>query len=76
MALASVLRTQWGTFMPYLFLRGFLNKPPSLSGGTTLLSGRHCDETCQLVLPFTHLRSFCPLEPDSSLPSVCLCHLG
>lgn len=75
-ALASVLGAQWGTFMPYLFLRGFLNKPPSLRGGTTLLSGRHCDKTCQLVLPFTHLGSFRPLEPDSSQPSVYLCHLG
>ena len=28
MALASVLGAQWGTFMPYLFLKGFLNKPP------------------------------------------------
>lgn len=68
-----------GTFMPYLFLRGkgvFLTSMPDLPGGTTLLSGRHCDERCRLVLPFTHLGTLCPLELGSSQLSVCLCHLG
>lgn len=53
-ALASVLGAQWGTFMPYLFLRGkgvFLTSTPDLPGGATLFSGRHCDESCRLVLP-------------------------
>lgn len=68
-----------GTFMPYLFLRGkgvFLTSMPDLPGGATLLSGRHCDERCPLVFPFTHLGTLCPLELGSSQLSVCLCHLG
>lgn len=74
MAPAPVLGAQWGTFMPYLFRRGkgvFLTSMPDPPGGTTLFSGRHCDESCQLVL-FTHLGTFCPLELGSSQPSMCL----